>query len=152
MPTILPWSEARHRLQRTDTICAVGRVTDLVGMVVEIGGLTAPVGSLCRIRTGRNTPPVLGEVVGFRESSLLVMPYGTALGVATGMEVSSGITASTMAFDLRVIFAQRDMPSRVTANGPRENKGSPSKLRGSTTQMKRMKPFTIANRMARFRK
>jgi FliI/YscN family ATPase len=60
-------------------------VANLVGMVVEVQGLAAPVGSLCRIEAGRHRPPVLGEAVGFRDDHLLVMPFGDADGVAPGM-------------------------------------------------------------------
>ena len=70
-------------ISRTDTIRPVGRVSNLVGMVIEVAGLTAPVGSVCRIDAGRNEPEVLGEVIGFRDETLLVMPYQQARGVAT---------------------------------------------------------------------
>jgi flagellum-specific ATP synthase len=62
----------------------MGRVAKLVGMVTEISGMSAPIGSLCRIDTGRQTPGVMCEVVGFRGNTLLVMPYQDANGVAPG--------------------------------------------------------------------
>jgi flagellum-specific ATP synthase len=83
----LPWSECRERLGRVDAIRPCGRVANLVGMVIEVEGLSGPVGSLCRIEIGRQRPPVLCEVVGFRDDTLLVMPYARARGIAPGHTV-----------------------------------------------------------------
>ncbi len=84
---ISPWRDCVEKVERTDPIRGVGRVVNLVGMVIEVAGLTAPVGSLCRIETGRHSPGVLCEVVGFRGSTLLVMPYRGGTGVAPGQRV-----------------------------------------------------------------
>jgi FliI/YscN family ATPase len=81
------WSEIQRAVDAADTIQPVGRVTNLVGMVIEVAGLTAPVGSLCRIQAGRNEPDVPCEVIGFRNDTLLVMPYQQTRGVATGCRV-----------------------------------------------------------------
>ena len=83
----LAWNELENRLAGMDPVRAVGHVADLVGMVVEVAGLNAPVGSLCRITTGRNEGPVLCEVVGFRGDRLLAMPLAEARGIATGNRV-----------------------------------------------------------------
>ena len=82
------WDRLDAAVRTANPVRQVGRVTDLVGMVVEAGGLEAPVGSVCRIETGRHERPVLCEVVGFRGGSLLVMPYGDARGVARGQRVT----------------------------------------------------------------
>ncbi len=84
MPVALPWAEAAAALRSVDPVRPVGRVRKLVGLIVEVAGLAAPVGSLCRIETGRNAEPVLCEVVGFRGETLLLMPYGRPHGVAPG--------------------------------------------------------------------
>ncbi len=81
------WSKINETIRQADTIHAVGRVTNLVGMVIEIAGLAAPIGSLCRIQVGRHEPDVLCEVIGFRDDTLLVMPYQHTRGVATGCRV-----------------------------------------------------------------
>ncbi|MBM4131863.1 FliI/YscN family ATPase [bacterium] len=82
--TNLDWAALEDRLRLADPCRAVGRVSNLVGMIIEVSDLGAPVGSLCRIETGRHREPVLCEVVGFREDRLLVMPYQTSRGVAPG--------------------------------------------------------------------
>lgn len=83
-----PWPEIDAAVRTANPVRQVGRVTDLVGMVIEAGGLEAPVGSLCRVDVGRHDEPVLCEVVGFRGGSLLIMPYGDARGVARGSRVT----------------------------------------------------------------
>lgn len=83
----LDWNELGTRLAGVDPVRGVGQVSNLVGMVIEVAGLNAPVGSLCRIDTGRNQQPVLCEVVGFRDGSLLAMPFAEARGIATGQRV-----------------------------------------------------------------
>ena len=81
------WTDLDEAIRKADTIRPVGRVRNLVGMVIEVEGLTAPVGSLCRIHAGRHEPCVLSEVIGFRDDTLLVMPYQHTRGVATGRRV-----------------------------------------------------------------
>jgi flagellum-specific ATP synthase len=81
------WTDLHEAVRKADTIQPVGRVKNLVGMVIEIEGLAAPVGSVCRIHAGRHEPSVLSEVIGFRDDTLLVMPYQHTRGVATGRRV-----------------------------------------------------------------
>ena len=83
----LNWEGARKRLETCDAIRQVGRVTGLVGMTIEVRGLSTPVGSLCRIETGRHQDPVLCEAVGFRSGRLLLMPYTDMRGIAPGQAV-----------------------------------------------------------------
>ena len=49
----LSWAECRDQVRDCDPVRQVGRVTDRVGMVVEVSHLQAPVGALCRIEMGR---------------------------------------------------------------------------------------------------
>ena len=66
----LAWTSANQQLQCCDPVRQVGRVTGLVGMTVEVRGLSAPLGSLCRIEIGRHRPPVRCEAVGFQAGRL----------------------------------------------------------------------------------
>lgn len=83
------WAECTDQIRTCDPIRQVGRVTDRVGMVIEVSHLQAPVGALCRIEMGRGRDVVLGEVVGFRHGRLLVMPYAEAQGLAPGLAVTA---------------------------------------------------------------
>ena len=81
---------ARERLRHLDPYRLNGRVSELIGLVVESRGPEASVGERCEIlvpgvRGGR--PPLQAEVVGFREGRTLLMPLGDAAGVGPGQTV-----------------------------------------------------------------
>ena len=82
----LDFSRARRRLGELDAVRVSGRVTDVIGLVVEASGPGAPVGSLCRIST-RDQGGIFAEVVGFRTGRVLLMPLGDLAGVAPGSQV-----------------------------------------------------------------
>ena len=64
-----------------------GRVTRLVGLVVEAVGLDVGVGELCRICSLTDEHSVLAEVVGFHERGVLLMPLGDLAGLHPGSSV-----------------------------------------------------------------
>ena len=66
----------RRAISRTDTIRANGRVAQVIGVLVESHGPACSVGEICQIDCGRNHDAVEAEVVGFRESRTLLMPFG----------------------------------------------------------------------------
>ncbi|PJA75317.1 hypothetical protein CO151_06815 [bacterium CG_4_9_14_3_um_filter_65_15] len=82
------WAEATSSIAMADPIRPRGRVSDLVGMVIEVDGMAGPIGSLCGIERGRNEDPVLCEVVGFRGDRLLLMPLRNGQGIAPGHAVT----------------------------------------------------------------
>lgn len=68
----------------TDMIAVRGRVSQVIGMVVESHGPGIPVGSICEISTFRGQNKVPAEVVGFREGRVMLMPLGDMRGVEPG--------------------------------------------------------------------
>jgi flagellum-specific ATP synthase len=66
-----------------------GRVSNLIGLILEVTGLEAEVGELCYVEAGRTRPPVPAEVVGFRDSRTLLMPLGEMEGIAPGRAASA---------------------------------------------------------------
>lgn len=66
-----------------------GKVSQVVGVVVESKGPAAHLGEICEIHVRRNSPPILSEVVGFRENSVLLMPLGEMEEIAPGSDVVS---------------------------------------------------------------
>jgi flagellum-specific ATP synthase len=64
----------------------VGRVSRVVGLLIEAEGATASVGELCRIEcAGGEIVPA--EVVGFQDRRLLLMPYQAITGICPGDRV-----------------------------------------------------------------
>jgi flagellum-specific ATP synthase len=76
-------------LQRADLHTRQGRVSNLIGLIVEATGVEAEVGELCRVDTGRHSTPVPAEVVGFRDSRTLLMPLGELHGIGPGAAVEA---------------------------------------------------------------
>ena len=72
-----------------------GRVSAVVGLLVEVGGVQGglSIGDHCRI-IGRDGRRVRCEVVGFREGSALLMPLGSLDGVGLGCRVEMSATDS----------------------------------------------------------
>jgi flagellum-specific ATP synthase len=64
-----------------------GRVTAVVGLLVEVGGVqgSLSIGDQCRI-IGRNDRRIICEVIGFRSGRALLMPFGSLDGIGMGCE------------------------------------------------------------------
>ncbi len=75
-------------VERLDPLQVSGRVAAVNGLLIEArGGLTRlPVGARAEIDR-RGLPPLPAEVVGFRETRALLMPFGPVEGVAPGAEI-----------------------------------------------------------------
>ena len=66
-----------------------GRVSNLIGLILEVTGLEAEVGELCYVEAGRTRPAVAAEVVGFRDGQTLLMPLGEMEGIAPGRSATA---------------------------------------------------------------
>lgn len=73
---------AKERIARAPKFEVYGRVTQVVGLVVESDGPGARIGDLVHIRTPGGD--VAGEVVGFRGDRTLLMPLGELAGIQAG--------------------------------------------------------------------
>jgi flagellum-specific ATP synthase len=78
-----------YAISRSDLHRRHGRVSDLIGLIVEATGLEAEVGEVCEISTGRGRAPVPAEVVGFRKRRTLLMPLGELHGIGPGNVVTA---------------------------------------------------------------
>lgn len=77
-----------HKLLReNDFVEYKGKVTKVVGLTIESEGPEVSIGELCRIRTVRNNDEIISEVVGFRDSRVLLMPLGDMSGIGPGATV-----------------------------------------------------------------
>ena len=70
------------------SIKLTGKVTQVVGLVIESQGPPVSVGELCYVHSKmQGVPPIPAEVVGFREGSVMLMPVGEMQGIGPGCEV-----------------------------------------------------------------
>ncbi len=85
--TELDFAGAVSRLRGIDPVRVSGRVTDVIGLVIEGNGPGLPIGGLCSIerRNGRSVVPA--EVVGFRKNRVLLMPLGDVSGIEPGNRI-----------------------------------------------------------------
>ena len=60
-----------RRVEPAPRFAQYGRVTRVVGLVIEAVGIDVAVGELCQIRSLSNESVVLAEVVGFHERGIL---------------------------------------------------------------------------------
>jgi flagellum-specific ATP synthase len=72
------------RIDAGDRFAAYGRITRVVGLVLEATGVDVGLGSLCRITSHSRDRSVLAEVVGFHEQNVLLMPLGELDGLHQG--------------------------------------------------------------------
>ena len=64
-----------------------GKVTQVVGLVIEGFCPETAVGSVCEVKS-EGHPPIPAEVVGFRDNKTLLMPLGELRGVGLGSVIS----------------------------------------------------------------
>jgi flagellum-specific ATP synthase len=77
----------RQALEELDAIQIRGRVTRVVGLIIEGEGPSLPVGGLCHIKAEGRDEMVAAEVVGFRDKRVLLMPLGTCQGIRPGSPI-----------------------------------------------------------------
>jgi len=70
--------------QKTKRVEVLGRVTQVVGLVVEATGPNARVGDVCLVEPEPGGPRIQCEVVGFRGEQILMMPLGEMTGLKAG--------------------------------------------------------------------
>ncbi|MBP2021803.1 flagellum-specific ATP synthase [Clostridium punense] len=63
-----------------------GKVTNVIGLTIEVEGIRAFVGEVCTIYNERNEP-IISEVVGFKSDNIILMPLGNLVGISPGCRV-----------------------------------------------------------------
>jgi len=82
-----PISGLVQRIKQIDPWCYEGQVTQVVGTLVEAEVPGTAVGTICEVFPSRGRDSVLAEVVGFRGSSNLLMPFDDVVGITHGSRV-----------------------------------------------------------------
>ncbi|MBP1904189.1 flagellum-specific ATP synthase [Paenibacillus turicensis] len=74
-------------LRQIDPVRINGKVTQVVGLMVESEGPDASIGDVCYIYPSKSTQPLQAEVVGFRDNKVLLMPLGELHAIGPGCDV-----------------------------------------------------------------
>ncbi len=75
------------RIAKLDVIKIWGKVTRIVGLVVEGYCPQVSIGALCEITSMEDDEKVFAEVVGFRDNRALLMPLGELRGLGPGSAI-----------------------------------------------------------------
>ena len=87
--SLISYESYTERIQNLNCIKHFGKVTQVVGLVVESAGPAISIGRLCTIENRDTGIKVSAEVVGFRDDRLLLMPLGAINGISPGAIVTS---------------------------------------------------------------
>jgi flagellum-specific ATP synthase len=74
-------------VDHTTPVKLTGRVSQVIGMIIESMGPSAAIGETCLIHSRLQGFRTRAEVVGFRENRVLLMPLGVMEGIEPGSEV-----------------------------------------------------------------
>lgn len=113
------WVEALVETAReASCLRRCGTVTEVVGLTVVARGPASRIGEICRISRGPDRAPVLAEVCGFREDSVLLLPVGRA------DEIEPGARVTALGGDLSVPVGERLLGRVIDATGrPLDDRG-----------------------------
>lgn len=88
-------SEYLDLVEYVDPMPAFGRVSQVIGLVLEGHASISAIGEVCEIARMEDDKHLLAEVVGFRENKVLLMPLGEWTGIGPGSSiVSRGVQAT----------------------------------------------------------
>jgi len=76
-----------NKLEKIDTLKTNGKVTQVIGLVLEATGLKAAIGELCKVVSKNEEISIDAEIVGFKEGKALLMPLGDLRGIGPGAKV-----------------------------------------------------------------
>ena len=77
----------RIAVQENMPLRVIGKVTQVVGLTLEVKGVDTFIGEVCEVFFPGENRRVLSEVVGFRNNSTLLMPLGEIRGIGPGCRV-----------------------------------------------------------------
>jgi FliI/YscN family ATPase len=82
--------------RRAEPMPMTGQVVRTVGLLVESRGPRAQIGELCELQGSDDGPPLMLEVVGFRDGHLQTVPLGNTTGIRPGDIITARGRTATM--------------------------------------------------------
>lgn len=114
-------SSCVQRLEGIDLLQVNGRVTQVIGLVLESIGPTSSLGEVCIVRSQHGEEICLAEVVGFRDNRVLSMALGDAERISPGSEiVATGRPLSIMVGDVLLGRVIDGLGRPIDGKGPIE--------------------------------
>lgn len=81
--------ELIDQLKQIDTYKRYGKISKVVGLMIESIGPPSSIGDLCYIHLPKENKKIRAEVVGFRGENVLLMPYTEVRSISPGCLVES---------------------------------------------------------------
>lgn len=106
-----------QKLRALPPLALEGRVTKVVGLVIEADGPMTSIGDICTILP-QNAPALEAEVVGFKDDRLLLMPVGSMSGLTPGSRVVTLGRPAEVAVGPQLLGRVLDGLGRPIDNGP----------------------------------
>ncbi len=85
----MTFDEYNDIILETSPVRQIGKILEIIGLIIEADGPNASIGDLCYIYNSMEDVPIWAEVVGFRENRILLMPLGSMDGIRPGAFVVS---------------------------------------------------------------
>lgn len=83
------WQTLLHEIETLDSYKRFGKVTRVIGLMIEAKGPESSIGDVCYIHVSGGRKKIAAEVVGFREQHVLLMPFSTVQDIAPGCIVEA---------------------------------------------------------------
>lgn len=80
----IPFEEYGNIIKKKNHYVKLGKVTEVVGLIIQVEGIEVFVGEVCKILIKSSDKIVDAEVVGFRGATVLLMPLGELQGIGPG--------------------------------------------------------------------
>lgn len=80
----IPFEKYKQAIPKKKYYHKMGKVKEVIGLIIQVEGLEVFVGEVCKIIIKSEDTEVLTEVVGFKGSSVLLMPLGDVQGIGPG--------------------------------------------------------------------
>jgi flagellum-specific ATP synthase len=111
-----------RKLKRVAVNQETGRVTHVTGNLIVSKGPSASIGDLCFLEPGNGKERIPVEVVGFRDSNLLLMPLGEVTSIDNGTIVVASSGEENVAVGSSLLGRVVDGLSRpIDGKGPLQN-------------------------------
>ncbi len=85
--TALSLAKYRQRIAQAELFDHIGKVTRVVGIIIEVTGIYASIGDVCHIEIAGRSDRLSAEVVGFKGESSMLMALGDVKGISPGCKV-----------------------------------------------------------------
>ncbi|VAX20170.1 Flagellum-specific ATP synthase FliI [hydrothermal vent metagenome] len=97
------FSKYGEALVKSRPIKVSGKVSRIVGLVVEGIGPDLSIGGICEIFPKHSSTPISAEVVGFNDNRILMMPLGELRGVSPGCHIAVRSEAASIKVDNSIL-------------------------------------------------